>query len=344
MPINAPKQILIIKLSSLGDVIHTLPALTDAKKHHPDITFDWVVEDAFSEIPTWHPAVSEVIPANLRSWRKNLWRTWRSHQWQNFKAMMQSTYYDQIIDAQGLLKSSLIARYANGQRYGLDYQSAREPVAAFFYHQRFAVAKGQHAITRTRSLFAQALDYPLPDTPPEYGLSSYSFTTLMPKRPTLVFLHGTTWASKHWPDRNWVALAKRAAKAGFRVRVPWGNEAERRRAEKIADVHEQVTRMGASNLQGLAAELSTAVAVVGVDTGLAHLAAALNVPSLTLYTSTNPGLTGTLGKNQLHLQADFPCAPCFQRNCHLPQDAKTCYDSLPVDKVWDKLMDTIAQH
>ncbi len=339
-------HLLIIKMSSLGDVIHTLPALSDALRHYPEARFDWVVEDAFAEIPAWHPAVRQVIPISLRKWRKAPRRTWRSGEWGRFRALLREQYYDKVIDAQGLMKSALIAWQAHGTRAGLDKHSAREPWASLLYEQKVTVAWEQHAVERVRQLFAQALCYPVPDTPPDYGLSSYSMTTPMPSRPTLVFLHGTSWITKHWPEAFWQALAKKATAAGFRVRLPWGNEAEHERAKRIAAVHQQVSVMPAGNLQGLAAELCTSVAAVGVDTGLAHLAAALKVPCLTLYGPTHPALTGTYGEHQAHLRSQFACAPCKQEKCAYRGTTEVfpaCFTELSVQRVWEALLDVLSR-
>ena len=338
-------HVLIIKLSSLGDVIHTLPALTDATRALPGIRFDWVVESAYAEIPAWHPAVDQVLPVSLRQWRKQLWHTWRSGTWQNFRQHLRARYYDQIIDAQGLLKSAALAYQAHGLRSGLAADSAREPLAAWVYQQRHTVPRDQHAVTRLRQLFALSLGYPQPSGLPDYGLPKYSMTTLIPARPTLVFLHGTTWPTKHWPDSHWLELALTAARAGFRVRLPWGNEVEHARAQRIAEAHPHISVIPATGLQGLAAELSTACAVVGVDTGLVHLAAALQVPSLSLYGATDPALTGSYGERQSHLQSQFPCAPCVRRRCHYTGSSTVfpaCFEELSVTVVWEALLDVIA--
>ncbi|MCP4699620.1 MAG: lipopolysaccharide heptosyltransferase I [Gammaproteobacteria bacterium] len=338
-------RVLIIKTSSLGDVIHALPALTDAHKNLSDIQFDWVIEEAFSEIPVLHPAVDQVIPINLRQWRKQPWQAWRSGAWRNFKDIVQKHYYDHIIDAQGLIKSAFIAYQAHGLRSGLDRDSAREPLASRSYQRRYAIRKDQHAVTRVRRLFAAALGYAMPSGLPDYGINRYAMTTLMPSKPTLIFLHGTAWASKQWPESGWIGLAKRAAAAGYRVRIPWGNATERARAEKIAAVHSLVSVMPSTNLQGIAAELSTARAAVGVDTGLAHLAAALAVPSVTVYGPTNPALTGTYGQDQVHLRTEFSCAPCLQRRCRYKGESPVlpaCYQDIPINRVWTKLTELIV--
>jgi len=332
-------HLLIVKTSSLGDVIHTLPALTDAKQYYPDLQFDWLVEEAFAEIPAWHPAVKQVIPVALRRWRKQAWQTWYSGTWRKFIQRLQFEQYDKVIDAQGLIKSAFLTYKARGLRCGLDRHSAREPLAALAYQQRYAILKNQHAVTRTRQLFAAVLDYPLPDSPPDYGISSY-FQRESLEQPTVIFLHGTTWDTKHWPDNYWVALAERITTAGLAVRLPWGNEREHARAMMIAANNPNISLIPKGNLQAIAIALAQAQAVIGVDTGLAHLTAALAVPSVTLYGPTEALRTGTYGPKQVHLQAKFPCAPCFAKQCSyngLSTVVPACYEDLSVEKVWAAL-------
>ena len=328
-------RVLIIKTSSLGDVLHTLPALTDAVRHKPGIRFDWVVEEAFAEVPAWHAAVDEVIPVAIRRWKHRLFKALRSGEPQAAVRHLRSRHYESIIDAQGLIKSAVIARFARGTRSGLDRDSAREAVAARAYEHTFAIARNQHAVQRVRQLFAAALDYPVPDTSPDYGIKQH-----FPQRtrqPYLVFLHGTTWPTKHWPDDYWVSLASMAAAAGLQVKIPWGNDIEQRRAQHIAAAADAIEVLPRMQLGELAAVIATASAVVGVDTGLVHLAAALGTPCITLYGSTDPGLIGTVGESQIHLQAQFPCAPCQQRKCSYPDKTgvfPACYSSLPPEDVW----------
>ena len=223
-------RVLVIKTSSLGDVVHTLPALTDAARALPGIRFDWVVEEGFAEIPAWHPAVDRVIPVAIRRWRKNLWQTIRSGEWRQFKQRLREGDYDLVIDAQGLLKSAWLTRYCTAPVAGLGRDSAREPLASRFYDRTYRVPKEQHALERTRQLFAQALGYPLPEGVGDYGLNRAALAGPA-SEPYLVFLHGTTWASKHWPETDWRALAERMSGEGWAIRLPWGNAAEKARAD-----------------------------------------------------------------------------------------------------------------
>ncbi len=308
-------RVLLVKTSSLGDVIHALPALTDAARAIQGITFDWVVEEGFAEIPTWHPAVGRVIPVAIRRWRKNIWQTIKSGEWRRFKQSLRAEKYDLVIDAQGLVKSAWLTRYVNAPVAGLDKNSAREPLASRFYQRRLAVARGQHAVERLRQLFAVALGYDLPKGLGDYGLDVERLIELPRNKPYVLFLHGTTWDTKHWPELYWRDLALRMADKGVEVRLPWGNPAEKARAERIANGLSNAVVLPKLNLAGVARVLASASACVAVDTGLGHLAAALDVPTISLFGPTNPDLTGAYGKVQIHLASDFPCAPCLQKKC-----------------------------
>ena len=322
-------RVLLIKTSSLGDVIHTLPALTDAARAIPGIRFDWVVEEGFAEIPAWHPAVSQVIPVAIRRWRKHPLKTLRSGEWSRFKKRLREGRYDLVIDAQGLFKSAWLTRYVKAPVAGLDKSSAREPIAARFYDRRYHVPRDQHALERVRQLFAQALNYDLPAGLGDYGLNRAQLADAS-ARPYLVFLHGTTWASKHWPEAYWRELAEQVAAQGWAIRLPWGNDAEKARAERIAAGIDGAVVLPKLNLAGVAKVLAGAKACVAVDTGLGHLAAALDVPTISLYGPTLPGRVGAYGRSQVHLCATGPDAGKGDRD-------KPCFDDLEPQRVFTEL-------
>ena len=322
-------RVLLIKTSSLGDVIHTLPALTDAARALPGIQFDWVVEEGFAEIPAWHPAVAQVLPVAIRRWRKHPLQTFRSGEWRRFKARLRETRYDLVIDAQGLLKSAWLTRYVQAPVAGLDTDSAREPLASRFYDRVYSVPKNQHALERVRQLFAQALGYALPSGQGDYGLDRAGMADAA-GLPYLLFLHGTTWPSKHWPESEWRALAERCNELGWVVRLPWGNQEEKARAERIAAGLEQVAVLPKLNLAGVAKVIAGARACVAVDTGLGHMAAALDVPTISLYGPTVPGKVGAYGKGQIHLCASGPDAGGGDRH-------KPCFDGLDAQRVGTEL-------
>ncbi|MDO8909428.1 MAG: lipopolysaccharide heptosyltransferase I [Pseudohongiella sp.] len=308
-------RILIVKTSSLGDVVHTLPALTDAVKAIPGLRADWVVEEGFAEIPAWHPAVDRVIPVAIRRWRKQWWNTLRGGEIGRFVAELRHSEYDAVIDAQGLFKSAVMTRLARGKRAGLDKNSIKEPVASHFYQQKIAVPRAEHAVQRVRQLFSSVLAYQYDAQQVDYGLLSPVPESMAQSAPALMFLHGTTWASKHWPKQYWKDLALLASAAGYQVKLPWGNLAEQQRAEDIADGVAGAEVLHRMNLTELAQQLRQCDGVIAVDTGLGHLAAALNRPTVSIYGSTNPFLSGTFGQNQLQLKSDLACSPCMKREC-----------------------------
>ncbi len=330
----------MVKMSSLGDLLHTLPALTDARRQVPGLRVDWVVEEGFAEIPAWHPTVQRVIPVSLRRWRHEPVAAWRGGRWQGFLRSLRAGRYDLVIDAQGLLKSAIVARLARGKRWGFDRHSAREPLAAWVYQHTVGVQRRRHAIRRLRELFAAALAYPYEDTVPDYGISERFPRRSQPGTGYLVFVHGTSWPSKHWPLPEWQRLAALASAAGWGIRLPWATVQERLRAQRIASVGPAIDVLPASGLDALAAVVSQAAAVVGVDTGLAHLAAALGVPSVTLYGATDPELIGTVGERQPWVQAEYPCAPCRRRVCSQISaggEAPPCYRDLSAERIWGAL-------
>ncbi|MEB6337820.1 lipopolysaccharide heptosyltransferase RfaC [Serratia rhizosphaerae] len=294
-------QVLIVKTSSMGDVLHTLPALTDAMNAIPGIRFDWVVEEGFRQIPTWHPAVDRVIPVAIRRWRKNWFGSETRQQRCDFKRQLQERDYDVVIDAQGLIKSAaLVTRVAKGSKHGQDCKSAREPFASWFYTHRHHIDKQQHAVERTRELFAKSLGYTKPDTDGDYAIAA-RFLTQPPADAGqyLVFLHATTRDEKHWPEENWRALISLVAPTGLRIKLPWGAEHEHQRALRLAEGFPHVEVLPKLSLEQVAQVLAGAKSVVSVDTGLSHLAAALDRPNITLFGPTDPGLIGGYGQNQI---------------------------------------------
>ena len=292
-------------------------------------------------MPSWHPAVKNVHLSNIRGWRKE----WRAA-WPDIKAFLKrlrAEEYDLVIDAQGLAKSALITRVSKAKkRTGLGWRSAREPIANLAYQKRYYVPKGQHAITRTRQLFAQALGYSCPTDPPVFNLK----TAWQPAHKQLLFFHGTTWATKHYPEAAWKALVSLAHEAGYIVRLAWGNDIERERAERLAADQSHVIVLPKMSLDQLKDELCQSMGVISVDSGLSHLTAACGVPAVTLYASTDPNLTGATGDFQTHIMAKYSCAPCFKRACPLianePKETEPpCWVTVNAGSVWNKLQSQI---
>ncbi len=296
-------QVLIVKTSSMGDVLHTLPALTDATQAIPSIRFDWVVEENFAQIPSWHPAVDKVLPVAIRRWRKHWFGSQQREERVLFKRELQSRQYDVVIDAQGLIKSAaLVTRLTRGVKHGQNSRSAREPFASWWYDQRHEIDKKQHAVEHTRELFAKSLGYEKPQTQGDYAIAAH-FLREAPQdaAPYLVFLHATTRDNKHWPESYWRDLIALLQPSGLRIKLPWGAEHEHQRALRLAEGFAYVEVLPKLTLEAVARELAGAKAVVSVDTGLSHLTAALERPNMTLYGPTDPGLIGGYGQNQYAL-------------------------------------------
>jgi heptosyltransferase I len=296
------KRILLVKTSSLGDVIHCLPVINDIRSHYPDILIDWVVEESFADIPRMHPHVNQVFTVAMRRWKKSLFnlKTWSEIS--VFKKDIKQHQYDAVIDCQGLLKSALITKQAlttiKGLTHGYDNNSIREPIASQFYEKKYAISYQQHAVTRNRTLCAMSLGYEVPTYPPDYGIAATKSELDLTKNLTLdnliIALHGTSRDSKLWPVECWINLGKALAKQNINLALPWASDAEFARANQIASELNNASVLPRLSIAQIAAVIAESKAAIGVDTGLSHLAASLNIPTIAIYTDTNPALTGVM--------------------------------------------------
>ena len=288
-------RILLVKTSSLGDVIHNLPVVSDLRRIFPHAQIDWCVEESFADIPRLHPAVQEVIPVAVRRWRKNLTRLATWQEIGDLRRRLGKTPYDFILDTQGLLKSALIARQAHGKHCGYAAEAAREPVAARFYDNTFVIPRNVHAVERNRWLAAAAFDYPV-DLPLDYGIVSpdIDLPWLAAGR-YAVLLTATSRDDKLWDEASWIELGRALINRGLSPVLPSGSAVERQRVERIAAAVDGAIVAPPLTLRELAALIGRSALAIGVDTGLAHLAAALRIPTIALYMTTDPALTGVLG-------------------------------------------------
>lgn len=284
-------RILIVKTSSLGDVVHNCPAVADIARKVPGAVIDWVVEESFAEVVALHRAVRRVIPVAVRRWRGALAYAATWSELAALRRLLRSEPYDHVIDSQGLVKSALIGWMARGLRHGFDRESAREPFAARFYDARHAVPAGLHAVERNRRLAAAALGYVVEDGC-DYGLNAADSLPIEVRAPFALFLTMTSRDDKLWPEEQWRSLGAKLAARGIQCLLPWGSEEERRRCARIAVAIPGAVVPRHMMLAELASLASKARFVVGVDTGLAHLAAALEVPVVGLYCGSDPALTG----------------------------------------------------
>ena len=294
-------NILFIKTSSLGDVVHHMPALTDARKAHPDATFSWLVEEAFAPLVRLHPAIDTVIPVASRRWRKSLYAPATIAEIRASFRDIRAQRYDEIVDTQGLLRTAILARAARGVRHGYDASSVREPLASLFYDVRHRVERDMHAVERNRILSGLALGY-APDEALDFGLDRARIGKDSTSRYGLL-LHATARREKQWPDADWIAFAKLFAQR-FELLIPWGTEAERARSEHIAAAVPGARVPDRAPLDQVAKLIAGAQFVVGVDTGLLHLAAALGVPVVAIFAGSKPALTGPMGRGRLSILGD----------------------------------------
>lgn len=307
-------RVLIVKTSSMGDIVHALPLVSDLAERLPGARIEWVAEEGFSAIPRLHPAVNCVIPVALRRWRKRLlaastWREIRATRHQ-----MHDVPYDRIIDCQGLLKSAWVARWARGPRTGPDRDSAREKLAAWFYDHAVHVPPSLHAIERNRRFGAAAFAYPI-DTPPRFNLRVPRVPPdLVPAgKPFAVLLTNASRPTKLWPDERWRAVEAWLAGQGLTSLLPWGSMTERTASQKRASMMRSAVLLPRMSLDAAAGVLAGATVVVGLDTGLSHLSAAVGTPTVAVYCDYDPALVGLIG--------DAPCVSLGGVDQQPPVDA-----------------------
>ena len=331
------RSILLVKTSSLGDVIHNLPVVSDLLRAWPNVAIDWVVEESFAEIPRLHPGVRTVFPVAIRRWRKALAQraTWREIA--AWRRAVRANCYDLVLDTQGLVKSGLLTWLTDGLRCGYSREVAREKLAALFYDCKYAIPTNAHAVERNRWLAAAACGYE-PHDEPVYGIHAPQAAPMADLQAPLkqvagppqallgplggrietegssrgltycVLLTATSRDEKLWPEAHWQALGQALAADGLGCVLPAGSARERERAARIAAAIPGARVAPPSSLTELAGLLGAAAGIVGVDTGLTHLAAALDRPVVALYVATEPGLTGVLaGRKAVNLGGTGQC-------------------------------------
>ncbi len=284
-------RILFVKTSSLGDVVHNCPAVSDAARMLPGAQIDWVVEEPFAAVAAMHVSVRRVIPIALRRWRRALWSPAVWSELRAFRRALTTERYDAVIDSQALLKSAVVCLLASGRKHGMDAESARERLAARFYDVTHTVSWRLHAVERNRLITAEALGFAL-DEDVRYGLRAEGASPLEQDSSYAVFLTMTSRKEKLWPESRWIETGRAL---DMPVVLPWGNDAERRRAERIRAAVPQAIVPRRMALEELARLFVHARGVIGLDTGLTHLAAALGAPTVGIYCGSDPALNGLYG-------------------------------------------------
>jgi heptosyltransferase-1 len=273
-----------------------MPALTEARARRPDARFSWVVEEAFAPLVALHPAVDAVVPVAWRRWRRALAAP---STWREVAASLRTIRtgrYDTIVDSQGLLRSALLARIARGRRHGYGAASIREPLASLFYDVRHRVGRALHAVDRNRILTGLALGY-APEGAPDFGLDRARLRDAGGRY--AVLLHATARSEKEWPEADWIALGTVLAREGYDLVLPWGSLAEKARADRMAAALPRAQVPPRQPLDGVARLMASAELVIGVDTGLMHLAAALGVPLVAIFSGSRRELTGPVGNGPM---------------------------------------------
>jgi heptosyltransferase-1 len=304
-------RVLIVKLSSLGDVVHAMPVVHDILQARPGATVDWVVEPGFAPLVRRVRGIGEVVECAQRRWRKAWWTAAVRAEWRAFRTRLKAGAHDAVIDLQGLTKSALVARMARGRSYGLANRtdgSSFEWPARWLVDQPIAVEPHVHAVDRSRRLAAAALGYTL-QGPPRYGLQARP-AEAPAETSTVVFVHGTSRDDKLWPVADWIELGRRCIAAGWAVALPQSGEAEAGRARSIAQaLGPRATVWPAMGLDAVVDHLGAAQAVVGVDSGLSHMAVALDLPHVQLYNFPTSWRTGPQAAHGHRHQVSLEGAP-----------------------------------
>lgn len=346
-------KILIVRLSSLGDILHLFPAVSDLRRHFPDAEIHWLVEPAFAEMAGWHSAVNNVIAVPLRAHKKTWWKL--PCLLGDLRRQLQAEKYDIVLDAQGLLKSALLARLAGAPVFGFHAESAREALAARFYRKTARVPEGLHVVEKNRQLIAQIFGAEVKQ-PADFGLGKFRNERMqaglpgalkeIAAEPYIVLLHGTTWNSKYWPESSWTELIRLLTQQGWRCLLPWGNEDERLLAHRLQSAGgEQAQVLPKLSLTELVDVLLHARAFVSVETGIGHLAAVLDIPGIMLHGPTDPGYSGILGKSCQHITSGMDCSPCFKRDCPkltTPEGTPPCQLAISAQQVYRQCLTLLA--
>ena len=298
-------KVLILKLTSMGDLMHALPALTEAEQNIRDISFDWVVDKAFSSVPGWHPAVDKIIKTDHRNWKKEFFSSESREALNLVKKEINATDYDFVVDMQNNLKSAFLSFLSDHKVSGMDASSSREYPAHWAYSNKVNINKTLHAINRQKELLASSLGYS-PSSDINYGISKIKFLEPKMALPAryVVLVQNASWPTKQWPVACWKDLVKHLDGHGVNVLLPSGTKEELLRAKNIASVSEKATALEILTLNEVAYIIDNADYCICSDTGLAHLSAVVNTPSLTLYGPTDVNLIGTKGNNQSHIVGD----------------------------------------
>ncbi|NRA41315.1 MAG: lipopolysaccharide heptosyltransferase I [Pseudomonadales bacterium] len=337
-------RILIVKLSSMGDLVQALPAISDIAQHYPNAIIDWVVDEGFAEVPAWHFAINQVIPTAHRRWKRRIWQSLVSGDIRQTLKQIRRQQYDVVLDLQGNLKSALVTRIAKGKRIGADKASVREKPAYLAYDVAISAPRNQLAIERLRHLCADAFGYTVTGDI-NFGLTALHADALsiaLPDKPFLVFVTNASWATKCLPEQHWRLLLAQANEQGYQVLMPWGSQSEQQRCLRLAAGLDYATVLPRLSLSALAVLLQHSEGAICNDTGLAHIAAALAKPTVTVYGPTDPALIAATGPHAMQMTSAelIDCQPCYRRSCakNNAQSQPLCLAELKVETIWQQFI------
>ena len=338
-------RVLLVKMTSMGDVFHALPAVSELKSYFPDVVIDWLVDEQFAEIPLWSRHINRVFSVPLRQLKKD-------KKWSGFSALrvvlkeIRKQQYDLIVDAQGLLKSALISRsLCAKQRHGYAKGSIREPIASCFYTHQHVIEFEQHAVTRLRQLFAASLGYSYDDSRElDYGLRLQHVIHKKPQQ-TLLCFPCTSWPSKHWPVEYWRELFSLLDDGRRLIQLAWGSAKDREYALHLSRGFNHVELLPSTTITEVCDDVKQVHTVIAVDAGFAHLPQMFGVPLVALYGASSLRRTGPLAKRQRILSAEFSCSPCFKRQCQFKGDSKlkpACYETVTPSTVNQAVLELLS--
>ena len=287
----------------MGDLMHALPALTEAKEHIADISFDWVVDKNFASVPSWHPLVDKTIVTDHRNWRRQLFSKKSRESLKEALNEINETNYDLVVDMQNNIKSALVSYLSKHSVVGMDAKSVREYPAHLAYSTKINVDKKLHAIERQKKLLAEALDYSSSMNNVDYGALLEGFIKPNMSLPSkyIVLVQNASWITKQWSITKWQKLIQYLDGKDIKMILPSGNLNELERAKEISSVSTKAQALDLMPLNEIAYIIKNANFCICSDTGLAHLSALSGTPSITLYGPTETSLIGTYGENQIHI-------------------------------------------
>ena len=285
------RGMLVVRPSSLGDVVHALALVSDVEEHCPGLAIDWVAEEAYAPLLRLDPRIRRIVPLALRRWRHELLAPATRRAFATFRADLRRETYVAILDLQEQLKGAVVARMARGVRHGFDRASIREPAAALLDDVHHPVPRDLHFLDRCRALAGAALGYQV-QGPPRWRFEATTQAPAAPASPYVIAFHATSRSDKLWPEERWRHLLAHLASAGFAALLPSGSEEEAARSRRIAQGSDKTIALPPQTLPELAALIHSARLALGVDTGLTHLAAALGTPTVSLFTVTDPARAG----------------------------------------------------